>query len=151
MSSSDLEIEFMRTDSRAVVPTKAHDSDIGYDLTAIDVFKRVSGNTVLYETGIAIKPPHGYYIEILPRSSITKTGMMLANSVGIIDPDYRDSLKIAVRTVDDSLEQPKLPFCRFQLVLRKAESATLCEVKSLNDTERGTGGFGSTDVCSNKS
>lgn len=141
----ELQIEFMRTDSRAVVPTKAHDSDIGYDLTAIDVFKRLSNNTVMYETGIAVKPPQGYYVEILPRSSITKTNMMLANSVGIIDPDFRDSLKIAVRKIDESLEEPGLPFCRFQLVLRKAEYATMREVSSLNETKRGLGGFGSTD------
>jgi len=140
-----LQIEFLRTDSNAIIPTKAHESDIGYDLTAIGVFKKISDHTILYETGIAVKPPQGYYVEILPRSSITKTGMMLANSVGIIDPDYRDSLKIAVRFIDDSLESPKLPFCRFQLVLRKAESATMREVFSLNETERGVGGFGSTD------
>lgn len=145
MELKPLEIQFMRKDYRAVVPTKAHDSDVGYDLTAIDIYKSLSNNTVLYETGVVVKPPNGYYLEIVPRSSVTKTSVMLANSVGIIDPDYRDTIKIAVRITDPSLEDLVLPFCRFQLILRKLESSAMKEVSCLDDTERGIGGFGSTD------
>lgn len=147
MTTQNLIVEFVRVDCNAVIPTKTYDSDIGYDLTAISVYKVLSKNTFIYDTGIAIKPPDDYYIEILPRSSITKTGMMLANSVGIIDPNYRDSLKIAVRYVDELLERPAPPFCKFQLVLRKAECFTFREVTVLNDTDRGNGAFGSTDMA----
>ena len=87
-------IKFIMSD-RAFFPTKAHPSDIGYDLTAIDIFKKISNRTTLFETGIAVSPPQGYYLEIIPRSSLSKTGYMLANSVGIIDPDYTGTLKIA--------------------------------------------------------
>ena len=131
--------------SDAIFPTKAHPSDIGYDLTAISVFKKVSDSVTLFDTGLCVCPPSGYYTEILPRSSISKTGYMLANSVGVIDPGFLGNLLIALIKVDKSAPDLELPFTRCQLVLRKAEVSEMIEVKSLDDTERGSGGFGSTD------
>ena len=84
-------VQFVKTHPDAVVPTRAHPSDIGYDLVAISLWKKLSDQTEIYETGIAVVPPPGTYVEILPRSSVTKTGYMLANSVGIIDPHYTGS------------------------------------------------------------
>lgn len=138
-------LKFIRTDSRAVIPTRAYPTDIGYDLTAIDVFKVLSDNTIIYETGIAVQAPEGKYIEILPRSSITKTGYMLANSVGVIDPSYTGSLKIAVRKIDNSFPDFELPFCKFQIVMRTAELYDIEEVQSFESTQRADGAFGSTD------
>lgn len=129
----------------AVMPTKAFPTDIGYDLTAISVFKRLSDKTTLYETGVAVSPPEGYYTEILPRSSLTKTGYVLSNSVGVIDPTYTGTLKIALTRVDDSFPELVPPFTRCQLVVRKYETLPLNEVEILSTTERGSGGFGSTD------
>lgn len=137
-------LRFIKTDPRAVTPTRAHSTDIGYDLTAIDIWKVLSDQTIIFETGIAIQPPSGKYIEILPRSSVTKTGLMLANSVGVIDLDYTGSLKIAVRLVDTTLGIPELPFCKFQLVMRTADLYEIEEVEEFAKTERGDGGFGST-------
>lgn len=140
-----MNVEFTKTDASAVIPTRAHDTDIGYDLTCISIYKQLSSRTILYDTGIAIRPPDGYYVEILPRSSISKSSAIIANSVGVIDPTYRGSLKIAVKYVDDELPRHELPFKKFQMVLRKAEVFDLQEVETLDDTERGDGGFGSTD------
>ena len=139
-------LKIIKTDSRAVTPTRAYPSDIGYDLTAIDIFKILSDKTIIYETGIAVQPPLGYYIEIVPRSSITKTKYLLANSIGIIDPSYNGSLKIAVRKIDDSLPDFELPFCKFQIIMRKAEYFDIQEVNSLDESIRGDGAFGSTDL-----
>jgi len=144
-SKQDLSVEFIMTDNNAYLPTKAHSSDVGFDLCAISVYKKLSDRTTLFDTGIAVKPPKGYYTEILPRSSLSKTGYMLSNSVGIIDPDYRGSLLIALTKIDDSLPDIQLPFIKCQLVLRKMETFSLVQVKSLNETDRGDGGFGSTD------
>ena len=138
-------IKFIKTDSRAVTPSNAHPTDVGYDLMAIDVFKKISAKTTLYETGIAISPPPGYYIEIVPRSSISKCGYMLSNSVGTIDPSYRGSLKIALTKVDDSLPDLVPPFTKCQIILKKAEYTVFKEVETLEETQRGDGGFGSTD------
>lgn len=139
-------IKFVVVDERAVVPSKAHPSDIGYDLTSIDIFKKISNRITLFETGISVSPPEGYYIEIVPRSSMSKTGYMLANSVGTIDPGYTGTLKVALIKVDPDMEDIKLPFTRCQMVLRKAEYASLARVDSLNETVRGDGGFGSSDA-----
>jgi dUTP pyrophosphatase len=142
-------IRFVIDDERAVLPAKAHPSDIGYDLTAIDIYKQISKSITLFETGIRVSPPEGYYLEILPRSSISKTGYMLANSVGTIDPDYTGTLKIALIKVDEELPEIELPFTRCQLVLRKVEYAEIVQVESVEKTVRGDGGFGSSDKKEN--
>lgn len=139
-------VKFVKTRPDAVTPTRAHPSDVGYDLTAIAVWKKLSETTIIYETGIIVTPPDGYYVEIVPRSSITKTGYVLSNSVGIIDPSYTGSLKIAMTKVDAYFENLTLPFCRAQLILRKRESFLMSEVSEVVSTERGDGGFGSTDA-----
>ena len=137
-------IQIYRNDKRAVIPTKAHNSDTGYDLTAIDVFKKFDSGVVLFRTGLVVIPPEGYYIEILPRSSISKTGWMLANSVGVIDNSYRGELYIAAIKINKELPDLEPPFCKFQIVLRKLEKSSIVEVKDFNTTLRGSGGFGST-------
>lgn len=141
-------VDFIKTHPDAVIPTRAYPTDIGYDLTAISVKKQISENTFLFDTGIAVKPPNGYYTEILPRSSLSKTGWVLSNSVGTIDPSYRGNLLLALTCVDKTCEvwlPTELPFCKCQLILRKAEWFDMNQVENLDDTERGSGGFGSTD------
>jgi dUTP pyrophosphatase len=138
-------IRFVLDNESAVIPTRAHPSDIGYDLTAISMYKKISDNITLFDTGIRISPPEGYYVEILPRSSMSKTGYMLANSVGTIDPTYTGTLKIALIKVDKELPEIELPFTRCQLILRKAEYADMVQVESIEETLRGEGGFGSSD------
>jgi dUTP pyrophosphatase len=140
-----MEVLFVKDDPHAVIPTKGTPHAVGYDLTAISVYKKLSDKTTLYDTGIIVQPPSGYYTEILPRSSITKTGYFLSNSVGTIDSDYRGRLLIALTRVDDGFPELTLPFTRCQLVLRRHEDYTLRQVDRLTDTERGAGGFGSTD------
>jgi dUTP pyrophosphatase len=138
-------VTFTRTDTRAVIPTRAHADDTGYDLTSIAVYRTLDNGVVMYDTGLSVRPPPGYYIEILPRSSLSKTGYMLANSVGVIDSSYRGNLYIAVRKVDKLADPLELPFSKFQLVLRKLELFELEEVDELDATLRGDGGFGSSD------
>ena len=139
-------IKCIRKDIDAVLPTKAHKSDIGWDLVAIREHKVINEDIIMYDTGIVTIPPKGYYLEILPRSSISKTGWVLANSVGTIDPDYRGNLYIVLTRVVKSMPKIELPFCKCQLVLRKIETASLVEVndEEIIMTERGSGGFGST-------
>lgn len=142
-STENNTVRFLLTHPDAIKPTKAHPSDIGYDLTAISIFKSFENGVTLYDTGIQVSPPSGYYTEILPRSSLSKTNYILANSVGVIDPDYRGNLLIAMRKIDSCQPDIELPFCKFQLVLRKAEYFDMVETESLNETVRGDGGFGS--------
>ena len=131
----------------AVEPTKAGKNEVGYDLTIISVDKKINNVTTLYETNVIAIPPCGYYFEIVPRSSIIKTGYVLTNSVGIIDPTYRGTLKISLTKVNPSSPDLELPNKRFQLIPRAFISnkfTTTC-INKIDKTERGDGGFGSTD------
>lgn len=139
-----MKIKFVRRHNEAVIPSRANPTDIGLDLVAIKEHKVLPSGVVLFDTGIAVTPPEGYYIEILPRSSMSKSGWILANCVGTIDPLYTGNLFIALARVNHEAPAPELPFCLCQMVLRKAEYADMEEVKELDDTERGDGGFGST-------
>jgi len=135
----------------AVLPTKAHPSDTGYDLTLIKLEKDMSviGSNefiYMYNTGVAVKPPAGYYLDVVPRSSFSKTGYTFSNSVGVIDSSYRGTIRIVIKG-DTSLRDMTLPYTGFQMVLRKLEYSSIRQVDSLDETERGCGGFGSTDVC----
>jgi dUTP pyrophosphatase len=140
-----MEVLFVRDDPKAVIPTKGTPFSVGYDLTAISIYKKLSDRTILYDTGIKVQPPKGYYTEIVPRSSISKTGYCLSNSVGTIDPDFTGRLLIALTKIDESCPDLTLPFTKCQLILRKYEDYTMKEINQLDQTERGEGGFGSTD------
>mgnify|MGYP001413104252 FL=1 len=138
-------VKFKKHDPNAVIPKKAGKHEVGFDLTCIKLKKKIGEKTSMFDTGISVQPPNGYYTEIIPRSSIVKTGYILSNNTGIIDPTYRGTLKICLTKIDDTLPDLKLPFVKFQLVLRKFILAEGEEVFELTETERGEGGFGSTD------
>lgn len=138
-------LKFIKAHPDAVLPEKGTSFSVGCDLTCISVFSKISEKTTLYDTGLKVIPPSGYYTEIIPRSSLVKTGYILSNSVGIIDPDYTGNLLIALTRVDDSIPELILPFKRCQLVLRKVEDFNVCIEEIVPVTGRGEGGFGSTD------
>ena len=142
-----MNIQIVKVSENAVVPTKAHPSDVGYDLTCISECKKINSCTTLYETGIQVRPPNGYYFEIHPRSSIIKLGYILANNTGIIDPHYRGTLKVALSKIDCLSPDLETPFCCCQLILRKVEctDSQFDLVEKLNETDRGEGGFGSSN------
>lgn len=141
-----LRIKFRKTHSDAVIPTKAHPSDAGFDLTA--VFREANNNSVIYDTGISLEIPDGYVGKIYPRSSIRKKNLTLANSVGIIDAHYRGNLILSfnrVKTNGDYMNNIYSVGDRIgQLIIEKLEDVVFLESEELNETERGTGGFGST-------
>ena len=137
-------LKICKKDKNAKIPSRAHPSDIGLDLTAIRKHKTLNHGVVMYDTGISVSPPDGYYVEILPRSSISKTGWMLANNVGTVDPNYTGNLYIALAPVHPNVPEIELPFCKCQLVVRKAEYMDVKVVNNLEKTDRGGGGFGST-------
>lgn len=135
---------FMRTHPDAVAPLKVRVSDSGYDLTLISI-KNVLGKTTLYDTGIRVTPPFGYYFDLVPRSSLIKTGYILGNSVGVIDRSYLGNILVPLIKIDPDSPVLALPARVVQIILRKAIHAEFIEVKELTETVRGDGGFGSTD------
>lgn len=141
-------IKFNKMQPEAVLPQKANETDSGYDLTILEPRKRF-GQTILYGTGIRAIPPKGYYFIIVGRSSISKTGHMLANNIGIIDQTYRGELLIPLIKVDPTAPDLELPMKICQLILVPFINSDSVEISDddflKNKTERGDGGFGSTD------
>ncbi len=139
-------IKIYKTTENAIIPSKAYEEDAGYDLTIISKIKDFNSKTSLYDTGIKIEIDEGYYTEIVPRSSISKSGYILANSIGIIDNNYRGNLMVALTKICDEAPEIELPFKCCQLIIRKQISGNLIEVvdDNLTSTSRNEGGFGST-------
>ena len=138
--------QYVKVDKNAIGPTKNNASDEGYDLWLINIDKVISENTIRYDTGISIQPEDGFHIELLPRSSLSNSGYMLSNSIGLIDESYRGTLKICLTKVNPQAKELELPNKAVQMVLRRSMHFLCNEVESLDNTERGSGGFGSTDV-----
>ena len=127
-------------------PKKAHDTDAGLDLTCMDVIPKKE-DVFFFDCGISIEPPAGYYTELVPRSSIYKQDFMMANSVGIIDSDYRGKIFMPMRYVGngDGLAAAKglIGHRVGQILIKKVEQYDIEIVSSLEETKRGEGGFGS--------
>lgn len=140
-------VQIQRTTEDAIFPKKENFSDVGYDLTIISVKKKIDNLTTLYDTGIKVFPPNGYYTEIVARSSLSKTGYMLSNNIGIIDPSYRGNLFISLTKINPESKDIQLPFKGFQLIIRKQEYAEFTEIEDeiAIETSRNSGGFGSTN------
>lgn len=129
----------------AVLPSKGHPLDTGYDITAIRVAKENFGPGVtLFGTGLIIRPPDGYYIDMVARSSTCKMGWGIANHVGIIDAQYRGELCIPMFKLTPDAQDLKLPARIAQIIVRRLELADVEEVENVGATHRGSGGFGST-------
>ena len=140
-------IKFKSHHNQAVIPSRAGENEVGFDLTIISKSKDISPNTAMYDSFISVQPPDGIYFEIVPRSSLSKTGYILTNSIGIIDPSYRGTLKVVLTKINPDAPDIELPNKRFQLIPRTFISNVfqVKEVNNLSNTTRGTGGFGSTD------
>ena len=143
-NSSLPKINVVLIDENAIRPSKKNWSDVGFDLSIIKKVEDYNSKTALYDTGLKIQVDFGYYVEIVPRSSLSKTGYMLANSIGIIDNSYRGNLMIALTKVCDDAKEIEYPFRCCQMIMRKQVQANLEEVGYVEKTKRNEGGFGST-------
>lgn len=167
-----IDVKFKKLIPEAVIPTKAHPTDVGFDLTATKV--NVTENYVEYETGIALQLPPGYFAIITPRSSNSKKDLLLANSIGIIDNSYIGELKFRYKRilmpvmqkimiapptgdpVQDEMNTQEVPSLTYrdnyiykvgerigQLIILPYPEINLIETQELYETDRGDGGFGS--------
>jgi dUTP pyrophosphatase len=126
----------------AHLPQRAHPSDAGADLRALEAHEIYPGEQKLVDTGVAVKIPRGFAGFIFNRSSQGKKGITIPHSGGVIDSDYRGNLKVLLKNIseDPYVIQPGDRIA--QLVVQRVELPTFRD--AWNDTQRGTGGFGST-------
>lgn len=146
-----MEVNIKKLSENAVVPSYANRRDAGVDLTATSKSFKKSPSTgeimyVEYGTGLALEIPTGYVGLLFPRSSVSKTSLSLANSVGVVDSGYRGEVKLRFKVKDSRFSE--LPTYNEgdrvgQLIIMPYPSITFNEVEELDETDRGTGGFGS--------
>ncbi|MDD2430369.1 MAG: dUTP diphosphatase [Firmicutes bacterium] len=142
-----LQIEIQRLDKALPLPQYKTPLSSGMDL-----YSRISttikkGETTLVPTGIAIKLPEGYEAQIRPRSGLAlKHGLTLLNTPGTIDADYRGEISLIVINFgkEDFIIEKGMRLA--QMVINRYETASFIEVDSLPDSQRGSGGFGSTGI-----
>lgn len=137
----------------AVKPKYAKSGDAGLDLVAYNWFYDDTYDFLVYDTGITVEIPVGYFGLLVPNSRIAKRPLLMANSPGIIDSGYRGTLKFIFKDFEDRRRIQN----RFlvgdtigQLIILQYPQIELEETDNLSQTERGTGGFGSTENASPK-
>jgi dUTP pyrophosphatase len=140
-----MEIRFARLKDNAIIPTRAHEGDAGMDLCAAEGARIGPGQRVGVGTGLAVEIPEGWAGMVLPRSGLAlKSGIALVNSPGLIDPGYRGEIRILMLNTDATSEFKVAPGDRIaQLVLTPFSTAQPVEVGRLEESARGSGGFGS--------
>lgn len=142
-----MSIKIKRLNKNAIIPTKGSVGSAGWDLYACldEKVEIPAGKTIKIGTGLAIAIPQGFFGAIFARSGLaTKKGLRPANCVGVGDSDYRGEYIVALHN-DSDITQVVEPGERIaQLLILAYGEALFEEVDSLDDTERGSGGFGST-------
>lgn len=136
---------FIKLRDTAVVPVKGSTLAAGYDVYAAEEKSIAPQCTELIPTGLAIQPPEGYCVKIYARSGLaTKQGLRPANCVGICDEDYTGEYMVALYNDSSVARKVSVGDRIAQLVFEPYYSVDFIEVESLDKTERGNGGFGST-------
>jgi len=135
--------KYVLTCPEAIKPQKNRGSDSGYDLHLIKKLKEEKGVSY-YDTGVQIQPDAGYYMDLVGRSSISKSGYMLANNIGIIDHGYRGHIIVALVKTNPEDPPLELPCKLVQLIPKKIIHMESVQVDSLEETSRqDSGGLGS--------
>ncbi len=129
------------------MPSRQHAGDAGYDLRArAGARLEPAGGRALVPTGIAIAIPEGYAGFVQPRSGLAlRHGVTCLNSPGLIDAGFRDEISVLLVNLDPSAAFEIGRGDRIaQLVIQRVQDVDWCEVDALDDSARGTGGWGST-------
>lgn len=130
-------------DKHATVPVRSSSEAAGYDVCSIDDGYIDPGDRLLVRTGIALQVPIGTYGRIAPRSGLAvKYGIHVG--AGVIDRDYRGEIRVLLCNLGRERFEFKRGDRIAQMVLEKIETPEVYTVESLDETSRGSGGFGST-------
>lgn len=141
--SNTLPVKIKKLHKDAVVPKYAKAGDAALDLTAVSI-DHISEDTVRYDIGLAFEIPEGYVGLIYPRSSICKKDLILSNSTGVVDSGYRGTVQAYFKKTKGMLSNCYAVGDRIcQIMIVPYPKVELIEVEELSETDRGTGGFGS--------
>jgi dUTP pyrophosphatase len=143
--NNDLVIKVKKLRENAVIPSYSKPGDAGMDLTITEI-KENNFRQISYGFGIAMEIPFGYVGLVFPRSSIKNQDLLLSNCVGVIDSGYRGEIQSTFKKTDPSEKFYKVGERGAQIIILPYPQVFMVESDELSDTERGTGGFGSTGL-----
>ena len=130
----------------AIVPTRGSDRSVGYDLySSEDAMVPCQAGRALIGTGITVVLPEGVYGRVAPRSGLAVKHCINVGA-GVIDPDYTGEIKVVLFNHGEKDFEIKKGDRIAQLVLERCETPPVEEISIVEDTERGSGGFGSTGL-----
>ena len=140
-------LRFKRIHPDAVLPSYAHPSDAGMDVRSVADLTIAPGQRALVPTGLVmLQPPH-YEAQVRPRSGLAlKSGVTVLNTPGTIDSGYRGEVGVILMNLGDKDFQVKKGDKIAQIVIAPVTQPEIVETDSVDETDRGAGGFGSTGL-----
>ena len=146
-SKSEISVK-IKTSDLSALPSRQTLGSAGYDLSACLIDKKPivikPQEVVLVPTGISLSIPLGFEMQVRPRSGLsTKNKLILINSPGTIDSDYRGEIFVPIMNLGNGNFEITHGMRIAQIILAKTETIQWQIVKSLDETERSSGGFGS--------
>ena len=140
-------LRFKRIHPDAVLPAYAHPSDAGMDVRSVESLVIPPGRHVLVHTGLVMMLPPMYEAQVRPRSGLAlKYGVTVLNTPGTIDSGYRGEVGVILANFGENDFQVNKGDKIAQLVIAPVTQPEIVETDSVDETDRGAGGFGSTGV-----
>ena len=138
-------VKFRTIDPAAILPSYAHPGDAGMDIRSVEDLTIAPGDRALVHTGLVMVLPPGYEAQVRPRSGLAlKNGITVLNSPGTIDEGYRGEVGVILANFGKEPFKVEKGSKIAQVVVAPCTRAEIVATDDIDDTERGTGGFGST-------
>ena len=140
-------IKFKKLDKDALLPEYAHKEDAGMDIFSNEKVEIKPKEWKLIKTGFCMELPHNFEAQVRSKSGLSlKSGIIVLNSPGTIDENFRGEVCVIVMNVSDKTYQVEKYQKIAQMVINKVEHLKSVEVEEIGATQRGNGGFGSTGL-----
>ncbi|RDU65905.1 dUTP diphosphatase [Helicobacter didelphidarum] len=139
-------LKFCKLHKDAIIPTFGSEEAAGFDFYALESYKIPAGQSAFIRTGLCMEIEAGYEIQVRSRSGLAlKHRIMVLNSPGTVDSDYRGELMVILANFGDDFEIKQGDRIA-QGIVQKLPQVKIVEVEAVNTTKRGIGGFGSTGI-----
>lgn len=136
-------LKFKQLNPKAQLPKFAYEGDAGYDLVATSEQTNLQNRYIEYGTGLAVEIPAGYVGVLAPRSSVRTKDLALANSIGVIDQNFRGEIMVTFKPTHFPAKKYEVGERIAQLLILPVKQEETCFVEELSTTERADKGHGS--------
>ena len=140
-----MKVKIKKLNPNAIIPHQLHKNDAGYDIRSIEDITIPAGKWKLVKTGVAVELPPEMEIQVRSRSGLAlKKGIFCLNAPGTIDAGYRNEIGVILANFSDDDFKINIGDRIAQLIFQTPKHPEIIEVKELDNSDRGLGGFGST-------